>query len=333
MGWEMVGHDWAVTLLSRRLAAGQVAHAYLFAGPPRIGKTRLAIRLAQAINCDGLQPPCGACQACVRIANATHPDVRVVQGAGIAGSLKIDQIRELQHEAVLAPYAGHYRVFILRHMDLATVEAANSLLKTLEEPPRHVVLILTAVSADALPPTVVSRCQRLDLRRVSLPAIEQTLRASGISTDAARLLARLSGGRVGWALDVGQDASALEQRRAALDEMTRLLNAGRVERLAFADRQSRDGEACRHTLELWASWWRDLLLVCAGGTGSETAQHIVNVDRSDELASLARQYDLDRVYRVLVALSNAVDQLDANVNARLAVEGLLLKLPGHDRRA
>ncbi|HSJ59179.1 MAG TPA: AAA family ATPase [Anaerolineae bacterium] len=332
MGWEMVGHDWAVTLLSRRLAAGRVAHAYLFAGPPRIGKTRLAVRLAQAVNCDGPQPPCGECQACVRIARAAHPDVRLIRGEGAAGSLKIDQIRDLQHEAVLAPYAGRYRVFILRHIDLATVEAANSLLKTLEEPPRHVILILTAVSADALPPTVVSRCQRLDLRRVSLPEIEKTLCGSGAGQEAARLLAHLSAGRIGWALDVQHDPSVMAHRRAILDEMVGLLSARRVERLAFAERTSRDVEACRHALELWASWWRDLLLLRAGGAGSEAARHVVNVDRVDELSTLARQSDLHRVYRVLVALTNAVDQLDANVNARLAVEGLLLKLPRYDSR-
>jgi len=265
----------------------------------------------------------------MRIAGGTDPDVRVVRGEGAAGSLKIDQIRELQHDAALASYAGRYRVFILRHMDLATVEAANSLLKTLEEPPPHVVLILTAVSAEALPPTVVSRCQRLDLRRVPLPEIELALRASGAAEDEAGLLAHLSAGRLGWALDAQRDAAVLVRRRAALDQMVGLLDADRVERLAFADRLSRDGEACRHSLELWASWWRDLLLVCAATDpgAPALAEHVVNVDRIDELAALAGRWDRDRVYRVLVALSRALDQLDANVNARLAVEGLLLKLP------
>ena len=156
MAWQTVGHDWAVTLLRRSLAGGRVAHAYLFSGPPQIGKTRLALELAQALNCAQPDPPCGRCPSCLKIARGTHPDVRLVEGEGAGGSLKIDQVRALQREAALAPYEGRYRVFILRQMDRATLEAANCLLKTLEEPPGHVVLGLTAVYPESLPLTIVS---------------------------------------------------------------------------------------------------------------------------------------------------------------------------------
>jgi DNA polymerase-3 subunit delta' len=322
MSWQIIGHDWAVALLRRAVATGRVAHAYLICGPPQIGKTRLALALAQALQCDQPDPPCGGCASCLKIERSAHPDVRVVVGEGVGGSLKIDQIRALQREAVLAPYEGRHRVYILRRMDLATLEAANSLLKTLEEPPAHVVLVLTAVHAEMLPPTVVSRCQRLDLRPVPLPAVEAALHDRGVPAPQAGLLARLSGGRVGWAFQAVQDPKLLQQRGQDLDQLVRLLSADRVERLDFAWKASRDPVWGQDLIELWTTWWRDLLLL-----SGQSEDHVVNVDRGNELRRLARQSPWQNAWAVIRALQAASAQLEANVNARLAWEGLVLQLP------
>jgi DNA polymerase-3 subunit delta' len=322
MGWQIIGHDWAVDFLSHSLASGRLSHAYLLTGPPQIGKTRLARAMAQAVNCALPDPPCGQCASCMRIARDAHPDVRVIAGGRVEGSIKIDQMRALQREAILAPYEGKYRVFILRGADEATLEAANSLLKTLEEPPAHVLLVLTAVQGDALPPTVVSRCQRIDLHPLSSGAIEQALLERGEPPAKAHLLARLAGGRIGWALAASEDDGVLQQRRQQLDQLVALLSATRVERLEFAWEASRDPVAAREELELWASWWHDLLLLNA-----EDHDHVLNLDRVDELESWARHSSLAQVRAVIGALRSAMRQLDANVNARLAIEGLMLKLP------
>ncbi len=322
MTWQVVGHDWAVELLRRGLVMGRVAHAYLFTGPPQIGKTRLALTLAQALNCAQPDPPCGQCASCLKIAGHTHPDVRLVVGEGAGDSIKIDQVRALRREAVLSAYEGRYRVFVLRRIDLASTEAANSLLKTLEEPPGHVVLGLTAVHAEALPATVVSRCQRLDLRPAACDVVEAVLCERGLPAAQSQLLARLSAGRVGWALQASQDGTILGQRQQDLDRLVGLLSADRVERLRFASKASRDAGASRRMVELWMGWWRDLVLLCSQGEG-----HLVNVDRRDEIRSLARQATLPQAWATLRALQTTSAQLEANVNARLAMEGLLLKLP------
>ena len=185
MSWSLIDHDWAVTQLRQSLVHDRVAHAYLFCGPPQVGKTHLARLWAQALLCPRPEPPCGQCPSCRKIDHGTHPDVQLLAGQGAGQSIKIHQVRALQREAVLLPYEGPRRVFILRRFDLATVEAANSLLKTLEEPPAHVVLILTAVDASALPPTVVSRCQRLDLRPVPPGVIQSALEQEGAPPDRA----------------------------------------------------------------------------------------------------------------------------------------------------
>jgi DNA polymerase-3 subunit delta' len=311
-----------VDLLRQSLAADRVAHAYLICGPPQIGKTRLALALAQALNCAQPDPPCGQCSSCVKIAQQTHPDVQLIEGKGAGGSIKIEQIRTLQREAVLAPYEGRYRVLILRRADLATLEAANSLLKTLEEPPAHVALVLTAIQADALPATVVSRCQRLDLRPLACQTIEDVLRVRGVQMAKARLLARLSGGRIGWALVTAEDEAILSLRQQQLDQLVSLLPADRVERLDFAWKASCDPVTAREQIEIWTTWWRDLLLLSSQGES-----HILNVDRIEELRSLAEQGDAIEIRTMLDALQATAAQLDANVNARLAIEGLLLKLP------
>ena len=322
MTWRIVGHDWAVTLLRQGLAADQVAHAYLFCGPPQVGKTTLALALAQALNCDQPDPPCGQCPSCRKIAQRAHPDVQLVVGQGAGESIRIDQVRALQREAVLAPYEGRYRVFVLRRIDGATTEAANSLLKTLEEPPAHVVLSLTAEHTQTIPPTVVSRCQRLDLRPVPAPVIETALLEKGLSLPQASLLARLSGGRIGWALRAAAEDDLLRQREQDLDQLRELMSASRVERFEFAERASRDVAACRRQIEYWASWWRDLLLLSTLGD-----DHIVNMDRLDELRLLAESSTSSQAHAALSALQRTTAQLEANVNARLALENLRLKLP------
>jgi DNA polymerase-3 subunit delta' len=322
MAWPIIGHDWAVELLCKRLAAGRSAHAYLFTGPPHIGKTRLARILAQALNCEQSDPPCSQCRSCDRIEKGLHPDVHLVVGEGAGGSIKIDQVRALQREAVLTPYEGRYRVFILHRADRATLEAADSLLKTLEEPPAHVVLVLTAMHAEALPPTVVSRCQRLDLRPASHSVVRAALQERGVPSPKAELLARLSGGRLGWAFRVLEEDRILQQREQDLAQLRALLSSNRVTRLDFAWKASRDPVDVRQMLELWTGWWRDLLLLCSNGEGS-----IINIDRLDELQLLATHSDLAQAWAVLKALQTAVAQLEANVNTRLALESLLLKMP------
>lgn len=322
MPWRIIGHDWAVALLRQSLVTGRLAHAYLFTGLPRVGKTTLALALAQALNCRQPDAPCGQCLSCQKIAKGIHPDVRLILGEGAGASIKIEQIRALQREAALAPYEGRQRVVILRNMDRASVEASNSLLKTLEEPPGHLVLVLTAVHAKVLPTTVVSRCQRLDLRPAAQHAIEAALCERGIAQPRAQLLASLSQGQVGWALIAGRDEAMLERRQKDLDCLLELLTTDRVGRLEFAAKASQDLQAVQRWIELWSSWWRDLLLLCG-----RSQVGLVNVDRLHELNLLAEQLSLSRALAGLHALHEMAAQLEAHVNTRLALESLLLQLP------
>jgi DNA polymerase-3 subunit delta' len=319
--WQVVGHEWAVELLERSLANGRVAHAYLLMGLPQIGKTTLALNFAQALHCLGEGKPCGQCRSCLKIAHGNHPDVRIIEA--VNGTIKIDQIRSMQREVTLSPHEGLWKVYIIRQMERATTEAANCLLKTLEEPPAQVILILTASDMDQLLPTIISRCQVLNLRPPSVLLVQKALEGRwGVDPERARLLARLSGGRLGWAVRASEGEAILRKRERRLDEMMELMGQGRVERLRYAQHLSRSPNGLRDVLDLWLSWWRDLLLI-KGGSATE----VTNVDREATLRAQVRGYSLTQVRDFIEALRTAVWQLEHNANTRLTLEVLMLSLP------
>src|SRR4030043_2492249 len=212
--WQIIGQPKALALLEHSLQTGELAHAYLIVGAPHIGKMTLASDLAKAVNCQGEKPPGGECQPCRRIADGKHADITVIglNSAKDSGEIRtrveisIDAIRELQHSASLPPYEGKCKVFIIDGAEYLSTEAANCLLKTIEEPPPQVIILLLTAEEQRLLPTVISRCQRLELKPLPANEIEKILMESyGIDRDKAGLLARLSRGSLGWALTASVD--------------------------------------------------------------------------------------------------------------------------------
>lgn len=318
----LIGHAWAMQLLLSGLTTGRVSHATLIVGPPNIGKTTLARTFAQVLNCSGPAPlPCGECSACRRVISGNYPDARILEAND--QPIKIDQVRDLQRELSLAPYEGRWRVAVLAAFERATPEAANALLKTLEEPPGPVVMLLTATQADDLLPTIVSRCQVLGLRALPIAEVKSALVTYwAVEPAQAELLAHLSGGRLGWAVNASQDREALARRDEVLEQALRLPGQTRVERLAGAAQISRDSQRVAETLALWLTWWHDLLMLKAGAGVA-----LCNIDRTDSLRAQAGQITLSDAQRMVGQIGFIGRCLDQKANLRLAVEVLLLSWP------
>ena len=323
--WDLIGHKWAVDMLKKHVANGTTRHAYLFSGPPSLGRRTLALRFAQALNCQtpiSAGVPCGQCRDCRQIEGMQHADLTIIQAETEGGTLKVDQIREARRTLTLKPYMAKYRVSIFLRFQEANDSASNALLKTLEEAPSYAVLILTADTPEQLLPTIISRCEVLRLRPLAVEEVQRALENRGLENSRARLIAHISGGRFGYALRLTEDDSVLEKREERLNELLTLLPASRVEKFAYADKLAKDKDSMRQTILFWLSYWRDVMLRAA-----QAETPLVNVDRNLEIEDLASRMDLPSARLVVSGLENVLEKMDRNVNSRMLAEVLLLDMP------
>ena len=330
MNWHIHGHNWAVNLLSIHAQGEKLRHAYLFTGPSGIGRRTLALRFAEALNCTNPPAPgtfCHKCRSCRQIQSQTHPDLSILQPEEGHRDLLIDQVRSLQHSLALAPYMGKYRIALLPDFQRATTSAANAMLKTLEEPPEKVILILTANALEDLLPTIVSRCEVLRLHPESIKTTQNILKTEkGLAAVDAQLLAHLSGGRIGYALKLADSPDALSQRQDGIEKLLNLLPAPRYERFQLAEKLSKPYDQARQRLAdilpIWLSFWRDVFIEC---TGSESP--LINIDYHHQIQEISAELTLERVRSLMIAHEKATRQLEQNANVRLLTETLLLRWP------
>ena len=346
--WQTIGQAHLLTQLSASLQAGRVGHAYLLAGPPHVGKLTLALDLAAAVNCLGanhhsLLPdadtgpgagPCDQCEPCSRVRRGVHADLRIVSVGGdprVPTRISIEQVREAENFLSVTPVEGGWKVIILDGAETLSAgqgESANALLKTLEEPPEKSLLLLLTTAEEVILPTIRSRCRLLSLRPMPGDTLADYLATShGVPPERAHWLARLARGCPGWAINALSDPAILDARAAELDAIVAPTSAPLDQRFSYANTLaggfSRDRESVRQTLYLWQSWWRDLLLVKEGVAG-----HVQNTDRRADLEAIAPSVPTPAIVMFLKRIQATLTALDANANPRLALESLMLDVPG-----
>ncbi len=317
--WETIGHEWAVAYLQKTIETNRIAHTTLFTGPAKIGKTHLALRFAAALHChsDG-QRPCGRCRSCLETLAGAHADLLMIEPD--KGRVKIDQVRRIQHELALRPYNSPWRVCVVSGFETTTTEAANALLKTLEEPPAHAILLLTALDPGLLLPTIVSRCRMLSMRPVATHTIAEALiERYQIDPKRATEIAQLSAGRVGWAIRACEDPSMLEQRDTDVQTLLELVDKGPAARLRVAEELAKRDDVHPAVFE-WQLVWRDIMLLAAGCDD----RLVVNQRQLPRLRRLAETTGLEPARAAAASAQDVVRQISQNVNARLALETMLL---------
>jgi DNA polymerase-3 subunit delta' len=229
------------------------------------------------------------------------------------------------HESVLHPLEARYKVFFIQDFHTANPTFANKLLKTLEEPPDHVVLILTAHDRESILPTIVSRCQVIELHPLAVSEVENALvQGWQAPAEQAALLARLAKGNLGWAVQQLADREGAGRRQEQLAQLRQLVQADRVERLHFVEKlaSDRNNEQLFAMLDLWMTWWRDVMLAQVG-----CPEACSNVDQQEEIARHAVGLEKSVVRDYLDTLSRIEGYLRHTVNTRLALDVLLLRLP------
>jgi len=355
IGWTTFGHPGATRLLSKSSELGRLAHAYLITGPEKVGKRTLALDIACMVNSEPVVDMFGTSDnidlstshQADRIRRGIHADVRVInvdteldkdsksgsdedEPARGRQTISIEHIRELIKDTATMPFEGLKKVFIIDGAHRMVEAAFNAMLKTLEEPTDEVIIILTAPTDEALPETVVSRCQRIDLRPVDQKVIEAELIERFEADEATALsLSRLARGCPGWAIDAMKDATIVDAHNQAVLRFAEIVTGNVEERFRYARQTGgqfwRDRDAVLAEMQRWLEWWRDVAMM-----RHKLNDQVTNFEWSDLLSEIAVQLKEAQISAAVTSIQDALIALEANAVPQLTLEVMMLDLPWAD---
>ncbi|MBI9077215.1 MAG: DNA polymerase III subunit delta' [Desulfatibacillum sp.] len=317
----------ALGFLSGILAKNNVAHALVFTGDAGLGKKQAAEHFAMARNCEGTpdpesamfgdQGPCGVCGSCRKILSGNHPDVLFVEKDGV--SVKIAQVRALLSVLAMRPSEAKIRVVVITDAGAMTPESSNALLKALEEPSETTCFVLLAGQKSELLPTVVSRCQEIRFSPLPVSFLVQSLEARGVDRDLGQACALLAGGSLDNALELASE-QGLARRNWLINQICALEDQGMGQALLLAEFLARDKKAAQDDLNWIRTWLRDLLV------SQYAPQHVINKDLMGLVTSRAKKISPESLLDRLQAVTDCEKDLARNVNTRLSMETLCLRL-------
>ncbi|MFM1655427.1 DNA polymerase III subunit delta' [Brevibacillus sp. B_LB10_24] len=323
MSWEKFTEQPRVAeILSRSLRHDRLAHAYLFTGPRGVGKKQMAIHLTKSLLCTRFEADaCDECLNCRRINSGNHPDVYTISPEG--ESIKIDQVRSLQKEMTMRSLESPHKVYILEHIDKMTLQAANSLLKFLEEPPAGVIALLLTENSHAILPTIVSRCQVIPFSPLSASELVRRLAAEGIPAGVASVASQITS-HLDEAREISQ-SDGFAQLRSIVIQLTKEIKQRSSSALFTIHEQFLKNDRLKEELSLFLDllilWLRDILYVQVG----RHAQ-LINSDQRDVLEGQALQWTQGELLHGIGLTMDTRSRIGRNANPQLALERLVLQL-------
>lgn len=323
---EVVGQSHVKRFLANIVKSGRIPHAYLFCGAKGTGRTEAALSFSKALNCENVQDgeACGQCISCRKIDSGNHPDVTIIEPDG--ASTKIDQMRMMIREAAFRSYESPWRVFIITCAETMNQEAANSILKLLEEPPDNCVIILLSTSIRRILPTIISRCQVVEFRRVSDSVIEDyVVEKTGISKDEARPFAWLANGAPDKAVELVANNKIKALRDEIIDSISQIQDYNKLKVLQLATKLSKDKDNVDFVIDVLVTWFRDIAVF----PETLSRDFLVNVDKFDLLKKSARAFSNSRVLWIINELHELKKNLwltRRSLNVQFAFEVLLLNI-------
>ena len=317
---DIAGHERIVEVFRRSVRSGKISHSYIFEGVPGSGRRKTALALIQAIFCPAVaDDACGVCPSCRKIASGNHGDIHFVEPLPDKRDISIDQLREIQRELSLRPYEAPRKACILEPAERMSVNAANSLLKTLEEPPGNAIIILLSENADMLLPTIRSRCQLIRFSPLSPENIRLLLEKSGMPPDDAGLLAPMSEGSMQRAGELDNDT--LSARREVLITHLFALDIGRIGSVFdMAEELAGNRDETLASLDLLLSFARDAVHLLAG------CPDIVNMSIRAALETFVARCTLESALQILGAITETRRAVQRNANNKLALDCLFMKM-------
>ena len=336
--WKTVGQERAIEIVSRGIRSEKLAHSYLITGMESVGKMTLALDIARASNCIDMKlelRPCGNCNQCFRIDVLNHTDLFIYDlepaeedSDKMSTTITLEQLRDdFLKQIYRKPFEGRNRVFIIAAVERMRTEQANILLKTLEEPPDNVIILLLSKDYEGLIETIVSRCQLLRLRPVGTGIIRDYVEKFVNLSDTDREeITRLSRGRIGWAYRAATDADFLANARDSIDSIETAVTGTLEDRFKqsrnLSSRFRRDRRIGHSDIDHMLTWWRDVLLVTSG-----IEEEVINISRLDILRSVGAGLDPSEVASTIKSVRSALRNLEKNVSPGLVYDNLMLKFP------
>lgn len=321
---EFVGNENITKHLKEAMKHDKVSHAYIISGEDKSGKTLLAKEFAKALMClDNNERPCGVCKSCIQVDTNNNPDIIWVKHEK-PNTISVDDVRtQVVNDAQIRPYAGKYKIYIINEAEKLNQQAQNALLKTIEEPPKYVIIILITNNAGLFLPTITSRCVMLEMKPVADDVIKKYLMEKyNIPDYKAKICISFAQGTVGKAIELAKTDEFDVLKKEAL-HLVKYIEDMEIGEIIDAIKRIEDYKASMSDfIDVLMMWYRDVLMFKV----TNDANFVIFSDEIKYIKEQAEKHSYNGIERIIVAMTKAKQRLVANVNFQLTLELMILTI-------